>query len=298
MQVFCVFLFLMLLTAVSGCGDGESKKHLSKGKMEAILYDFHVADAMSDIHDDYKDTLRIQVYKQAVLKKHGISEADFDSSMVYYTRHADEFYEIYERLSKRLADEALILGTSASEANRYMTVSNTGDTANIWSGDRSFILTTHPGFNAYSFTLSADTAFKAGDRFMLSFDTKFIYQDGMRNGVALLSVTFGNDSVASSMIRMSADNNYRLNLTDGERNGIKRVSGYFLLLNSQEFDSRSTLRLMHVGNIALVRMHSSGEEKPQEEPLLERRPLRDEPVSDERDHHLEQSPEEIQLIEE
>ncbi len=33
---------------------------------------------------------------------------------------------------------------------------------------------------------------------MLDFDSQFIYQDGIRDGLALLAVQFGNDSIASA----------------------------------------------------------------------------------------------------
>lgn len=282
MRKFGLFLLSMMMLLVWGC-DKDAPRHLSHGKMEAILYDYHVADAVSNTDVNYDDTLRLNVYKLAVLQKHGVTEADFDSSMVYYTRHADELYEIYERLSKRLADEALILGASASEANRYMTISNTGDTANIWTGDESLVLTQHAGFNVYSFSLKADTTYKPGDQFMLSFETKFIYQDGARSGMALLALTYENDSTASVMTRMSIDNQYRVNISDGERRGIKQVSGYFMLQHNPDKESRSTLKLMHVGNIALVRIHTKKDEMTQPEPQPETGPAIEERQLDPRE---------------
>lgn len=261
MQTLASVLLLILLFTVSACRSRGEKKHLSQGKMEAILYDYHIADAIQGMDYDYKDTLRMRVYKQAVLKKHGVSEADFDSSMVYYTRHADQLYNIYERLSKRFADEAIALGTSASEANQFLTISNTGDTANVWSGDPSFVLMQHPGFNIYSFTLTADSTYKPGDRFVLSYDTKFIYQDGNRDAMALLAITFANDSTASAMTRMYADNLYKVNISDTEKLGIKQISGYFALHHNSNSASQSTLKLMHVGNLALIRMHSTADQK-------------------------------------
>lgn len=276
MQTLASVLLLTLLFMMSACDSRGKKKHLSQGKMESILYDYHMADAISGMDYDYRDTLRMRVYKQAVLKKHGVSEADFDSSMVYYTRHADQLYKIYERLSKRFADEAIALGTSASEANQYLSISNTGDTANVWTGDPSFVLTHHPGFNVYSFTLTADSTYKPGDRLVLSYDAKFIFQDGMRDAMAVLAVTFENDSTASAMTRMYADNVYKVNISDTEKLGIKQISGYFTLHRNSRNDSQTTLKMLHVGNIALVRMHSDGtSEKVAPEPEQRRKVLDD-----------------------
>lgn len=252
-----VFAALM----VAGCKPRIPGKYLSKSKMEDILYDYHLADAMSSVDGDYNDTLRTRIYKLSVLQKHGVSEADFDSSMVYYVRHAEHMRDIYDHLSKRLSDEAMALGASTSEVNQYLTLSETGDTANIWKGDRSFILSMQPGFNVYPFSLKADTTFEAGDRFILTFDTKFVFQDGMRDGVALLAITFDNDSVASHMTRITMDNQYRIDINDSKRMGIKMLSGYFALNRNQNSDSQTTLKLMHVGNITLIRMHVAEEKE-------------------------------------
>jgi hypothetical protein len=225
--------------------------------MEDILYDYHIARAINS--NDYQngDTLTMHVYKLAVLKKYGVSEADYDSSLVYYTRHSTLIRDIYERLAKRLSNDALALGASASEVNQYTALSNTGDTANVWTGDHSFILSQQSGFNVYSFTVVADTAFKPGDRLVLGFNTQFIYQDGMRDAVALMAVTFNNDSVTSRMTRMSSDNLYKLDISDTERLGIKKITGYFVLNRNQNNDSQTTLKLLHVDRLSLIRMHAA-----------------------------------------
>ena len=74
---------LLSLTLVVGCKPGIPSEYLSPGEMENILYDYHIARAMNS--NDYQngDTLTTHVYKLAVLKKYGVSEADYDSSLVY-----------------------------------------------------------------------------------------------------------------------------------------------------------------------------------------------------------------------
>ena len=48
------------------------------------------------------------------------------------------------------------------------------------------------------------------------------------------------------------------NIADAKKLGIKQISGYFALQRNTSNDSQSTLKMLHVGNIALVRMHSDG----------------------------------------
>ncbi len=76
--VFTVLLFL------AGCKPSVPSKYLSKGKMEDILYDYHIAQAMGE---QSSNPATACTYRAAVFKKYHITQAQFDSSLVYYTRH-------------------------------------------------------------------------------------------------------------------------------------------------------------------------------------------------------------------
>lgn len=266
-------LFLLLLTSLLiSCKPGVPKKYLSPSKMEAILYDYQLAQSVAKFDANFEDTLRSQVYKLAALKKHGITEAEFDSSMVYYTRHSDRLRTIYDNLSKRLSDEAIAYGASQSELNQLKTISATGDTANVWKGDQSFILSQQPGFNVYSFAFDADTTFRKGDQFILTFNTRFIFQDGMRDAIALVALTFTNDSTASQILRLSVDNTFRIDISDDRRLGVKRVTGYFLLNRNTNKESLTTLKLLYVNQLALLRIHTKEPEQKDDESDDEQQP--------------------------
>ena len=95
---------------------------------------------------------------------------------------------------------------------------------------------------------------------MLDFNTDFIYQDGMRDGVAMLSVTFNNDSIASQTIHISSAGHNTLTIYDDNRLGIKAVNGFFLLNRSQSpGENTTTLKLMIISAVKLFR-----KEKPTE----------------------------------
>lgn len=113
-------------------------------------------------------------------------------------------------------------------------------------------------FNSTSFDIKVDSTFHKGDRLMLDFDAQFIYQDGMRNGVAMLAVQFGNDSIAQRTIMIQSTQHYSVELSDADSLGIKSVKGYFMLMNgdnSTGVSSQTTLKLMFLEHIKLIRMH-------------------------------------------
>lgn len=245
---FLIFFTLILI----GCKPSVPDGVLSPKEMEDVLYDYHLADAMAqdeDTDQGYKE----RMYRAGVLKKHDVTQAVFDSSMVYYLRHTEELQKIYERLSDRLNDEIVALGGSTRSMGDF---TMNGDTANIWNGARTMVLDPHEPFNLYNFEIPVDSSFHKGDRLMLNFESEFIYQDGMRDGVAVLAVKFGNDSIATQSIHMSSPINYRLTIADNDHYGIKEIKGFFILNRSNDpsGQSSSTLRLMILKNITFIRM--------------------------------------------
>ena len=101
--------YLFVLMLMLACKPTVPSEYIQPGEMEDILYDYHIAQAMSRTSVGSEADLNKQVYLDAVLKKYGISEADFDSSLVYYYSRADRFKEIYSHVSERLNDEAKAL---------------------------------------------------------------------------------------------------------------------------------------------------------------------------------------------
>lgn len=254
-----VLLWGCLLTFLQACKPSIPSEYLSKGKMEDILYDFHIAEEMANIDPASDEHADMITYRAAVLKKHGVTEAEFDSSMVYYTRHTKLLHDIYVKLGDRLTAEAQSLGADVSNMNQYGAISS-GDTANVWNGAQSYVFSPYEPFNYSSFAIPVDSGFHKGDKLIMDFDAQFIFQDGMRDGVAVLAITLGNDSVVSTNVRVCSSQHYTLQVEDRDSLGIKSVKGYFLL-NSGDFSSSSgsftTLKLMFLQNIKLVRMHAA-----------------------------------------
>lgn len=251
------FLFMMVFAIApffQSCKPSLPSDVLSEGKMEEILYDYHLTQAAAET--ERISSSDMYAYRLAVLRKHGVTQAQFDSSMVYYTRHTELLQKVYENLYDRLNKEAVSLGATVTELEKFGEQSAKGDTANIWNGARAMVLPAIDPFNYYSFSMAADTSFHKGDRFLLEFDTKFLMQDGMRNGVALLAIQFANDSVTSQMVRPQNSQHYSLMVEDRDSLGIKKVSGYMMFNNPGDpSDSKTTLKLMIIQNIRLIKMH-------------------------------------------
>lgn len=255
--MICLVAVMALLFCVSSCKPSLPSGVLSKGKMTDILYDYHLALAMAHM-DDNGDKGQSLAYREAVLRKHDVTSAEFDSSMVYYMRHTELLEDVYKDLTDRYNNEITAMGGSASAGGEFANLSATGDTANVWNLATSMVFMPVKPFNSTSFDIKVDSTFHKGDRLMLDFDAQFIYQDGMRNGVAMLAVQFGNDSIAQRTIMIQSTQHYSVELSDDDSLGIKSVKGYFMLMNDDNgmgVSSQTTLKLMFLEHIKLIRMH-------------------------------------------
>ncbi len=255
--MICLVAVMALLFSVSSCKPSLPSGVLSKGKMTDILYDYHLALAMAHM-DDNGDKGQSLAYREAVLRKHDVTSTEFDSSMVYYMRHTELLEDVYKDLTDRYNNEITAMGGSAKEGGEFANLSATGDTANVWNLAASMVFMPVKPFNSTSFDIKVDSTFHKGDRLMLDFDAQFIYQDGMRNGVAMLAVQFGNDSIAQRTIMIQSSQHYSLELSDADSLGIKNVKGYFMLMNDDNgtgVSSQTTLKLMFLEHIKLIRMH-------------------------------------------
>lgn len=255
--MICLVAVMALLFCVSSCKPSLPSGVLSKGKMTDILYDYHLALAMAHM-DDNGDKGQSLAYREAVLRKHDVTSAEFDTSMVYYMRHTELLEDVYKDLTDRYNNEITAMGGSAKEGGEFANLSATGDTANVWNLAASMVFMPVKPFNSTSFDIKVDSTFHKGDRLMLDFDAQFIYQDGMRNGVAMLAVQFGNDSIAQRTIMIQSTQHYSVELSDADSLGIKSVKGYFMLMNDDNgtgVSSQTTLKLMFLEHIKLIRMH-------------------------------------------
>ena len=94
---------LCLLLTFAGC---RPKGILSSRQMCNVLYDLHRADAI--LHQaglDYGHDEALAKYYQVVLEKHGVTQAQFDSSLVWYTDQPSRFDKIYPKIEQRCQAE-------------------------------------------------------------------------------------------------------------------------------------------------------------------------------------------------
>ncbi len=243
------FLLALGLTA---CEVKRPEHVLTDPEMEAVLYDYHIAKAMGDqlpSDENYKRVL----YVNAVFEKHGITEAEFDTSMVWFARNPEVIAKIYEKVNQRLKKEKEhIEGLVAIYDNRPKQ-SPSGDSVDVWIGPRNYRLAQTPLANKLQFTLPADTCFYDRDTLKWRVDFHFGTQtaaDTLRMPLMALQIAYKNDSLVAQTRRITAPGQQTLTLWGDTLGPIKEVRGFVYM--PAEGEGKELL----LTRVALMRYHA------------------------------------------
>lgn len=260
-----LFYILVATLVVVAC-TSQPEGLLSESMMEDVIYDIHLSQSISDQqHNDgyLENETTSRAYREAVYRKYHITEAQWDSSFNYYCKHADVLHDIYENVAERLRNDVIAVGGDVTLSG------DADDTLNVWNAESHFVLMQKEPYNLQTFDIKGDSLFKEGEVITLSYNPQFIFQDGSRDLVVLLAVTFGNDSVAVNTRHCSTDGITKVVINDDKYLGIKRVRGYFMLFENTGDANGSTFRMASVYNIRLT--HTPGQTpKPQTAPASEK----------------------------
>lgn len=248
-QLCCIFLLALILT---GCKVKRPNGVISEAKMENLLYDYHIAKAMGEslpYNENYKKAL----YIEAVFKKHGTTEADFDSSMVWYTRNTEYLSKIYEKVNVRLKAQRDQINHLIALRDKKPHTSTPGDSIDVWAWQRSALLNNIPLNNKFTFVLPSDTNFKKRDILQWEINYHFLNNqvDSTNAAIMAMQIIYENDSIYTSQLKkVTASGIHHIRL-QSDTLIIKEIRGFIYYPQNKNMNSVLT------NNISLFRYHSN-----------------------------------------
>ncbi len=259
------WIILLGATLMTGCGKSTPDTVIPPAKMEKVLYDYHltlgISSKLTSTYDHKK-----QAFKNYLFKKHQITEAQFDSSMVWYTRNAQELSNIYKNLDKRFSREKTKL-TSMLQERHINIKTQAGDTVNIWHYHPVYWLTDAPLNNKFSFTMRADSNFWVKDAFAWNADITLLNPSRVTLG---FNIRLDNDSVIGKTISLTKSGRHSLYVQSDTINEIKDINGFIYVQKDSAHHTPSVL----FSNISLTKYHKSEENLiPEKQQQLEKKPL-------------------------
>lgn len=252
-KIDSVILLLFLFT-LSGCRLKRPDDVLSPKKMEQFLYDYHLAQAVSQQlpRDERYVT---DAYVNWAYDKNGITKDEFDHSLIWYTRYPKELAKIYKRLSNRIDDEYKTVSRSLSQIEKKSVAIQSGDSVNLWYLDRTALLNTSVFMEKLTYRINKDTTFHKGDTICLSLYGTFISIDSGVPQYSYISLSaYYGDSVSTSDTIIGSNGQVSLRVTLDSKSDFSSISGSIHYMDST--DNRGSMLVL--SDMELMRYHQKG----------------------------------------
>lgn len=260
-RTYLLVILATLLSVTFGCKPRRPEGVLSPQKLEDVLVDYHLAQGVADNMEADNHEVERYLLVQSVFRKHGLTEAEFDSSLVYYCSRAEEMEKIYGKVMERMKTKAALYNLdSGNERNIYANLTADGDTANIWRGKDGVALFPNQLQNVLQFSIQADSTFRKGDSFIWHMRSQIVSQGYLNDAVAMLRLEYENDTVVCTTTNVGSSIAYDLTYNPTQALDtvpLRNVSGFVYLTLRQENDNKFQMLLLQ--EISLVRMHKEVE---------------------------------------
>ena len=166
-KLLYLVLAILSLSVVASCIDRPDIV-LDEEQMIDLLVDVHRAEGLLEMqqqlgvgHGEDLDTYQKEVIA-AVLQKHGVSRARYDSTLMWYAQHLKLLTRVYGHVDERLQEEHEMWSLQITES-RDFGISMTGDSVDLWTLRRHLILDRHRHSDILFWEIPSDSNFVDGD---------------------------------------------------------------------------------------------------------------------------------------
>ena len=246
-----ILAMALLVTLLSGCRLNRPDDVLSSKRMEQFLYDYHLAQAVSQ-ELPRTEKYSTPAYIEWAYQKNGISPDEFNRSLVWYTRNPKELAKIYKRLQNRVDDEYKASSKSLSQIEKKSFAILSGDSVNLWYLSPGAILNTSAYMNKLTYKINGDTTFHKGDTIRLNMSGTFVSTDTVGSQFSYISLSaYYTDSFSTTDTILCGNGSVNLSLVLDSKADLKSISGSVNYLDPA--DNRDGILLL--SGMELMRYH-------------------------------------------
>ena len=226
-KLIVAFIFATVLI-LSSC-DGRPKNVLSASKMADVLTDMHKLEGSLEAKGiSYNQFDLKSKYYNSILEKYDITAAQFDSSVVWYTKNPKKFEKIYEDVNGQLTQ----LQTDVQKGKYHYvdSIELRKIKINIWNKPIKYIYTKDSTRTKLAFEIKEDNL-KFGDVYELKFKQTIAKADSCKNRHILLCINYSNgkiDSVYQKAYHDNIERKYTIHFPAKRKLKIKSISGELL----------------------------------------------------------------------
>lgn len=235
-----LLLVLLLALIVVGCKK-TPENVIPEKEMGSLLKDVFMADAMiAADYNKFSTNEKKQALYESVFKKHGVTQAEFDTSLVWYGRNLDIYMKVYDQVIDDL-DAMSALVDSMPEVSPY-------DTTKLWKAKEPiYFSSTQPG-SLQSFRVELDSILPSYSKVELSMNV-FGISDWMKRKPVVHLTLAGTQRTVSLTDTIRADGMNRFGLTVANLDSISSVYGYIRLVRDKDTYYKVTLDSVQILNL-------------------------------------------------
>lgn len=132
---------------------------LSDKDMAGVVSDLKLAEAYLQTQHSISDREAKEQFLEQVISRHGLTREEFDSTMSWYGRNVDAYYDMCE-----IADRQLAIKKKKMEGGNSVEI----ETSDLWPYQRQAYLSLLSGYDSFIFSLPTSDV-KQGERVNLKF---------------------------------------------------------------------------------------------------------------------------------
>ena len=260
-KAIALTIIALVASIFTGC-DKAPRGVIPESDMVHVLADFAKADCLiSQFPNKFPNDSSKMALKQSILDKYDANIEMYDSSLVWYSKNLKLYTELHDKAVALLEKEGNIKHDSKNSNNIWLdnaarTVANAGeqvrrvfptdgDSANIWTEQQQWILTSALRNGYITFDFKPDREYKPGDMYSLNLKAINSSQNSIK---LLLAIDYldGTTSYVNRTVNINGWSNFDIQ-ADSMRT-VKRIYG-FLQYNIKP------MQVSFIDSIYMLRTH-------------------------------------------
>ncbi len=229
-----LIISLIITILFIGCSN-RPKNVLDTEEMENFLFDMHLLESSLRTSGHlYRTPREQQFYYAELFDKYGITKADYDSSIVWYTKNPKEYNRIYDKVLARI--DTLKKDVFRRKFHPIDSVHFVQEKS-IWKRKTVYNLTAKQRQKELFFEIT-DTSFTSQDTYQFSLCENLSTFDSIVKPYIVLYVNYLAGAVDSIVAFPPSDTirkRYTLTFKAKLPLKVKSVSGYLLRYNTQKY---------------------------------------------------------------
>lgn len=222
--IFVIVLVMFLLVSCHIKPAGV----LGEKKMTSLLTEIHQTEGVLQSQGiDFNTPEVKKQYYAMVLKKFKVSEAVFDSSLVWYTKHPKEFGQVYNNVLANIDT----LNNQVQKGKFHPGDVDGVQETNLWTRRIKYEFTKDSARNVINFDIPNTNNLMVGDLYKLSFLRKVARSDSSVSPYVVLRINYQNGKKDSIYMKTVNDNllkRYTLTFKARDSFKIKSLNGTLL----------------------------------------------------------------------